>query len=149
MKEENIHTILINPNIATVQTSKGLANKVFFLPITPAYVEQVIRNERPDGILLSFGGQTALNCGVQLYESGILQKYSCNVLGTPIKSIQITEDRSLFAQKMADIQEKVAPCEAVNSLEEVRKSFLLKKKLNFNSNLFRRSCLLIDLVIPF
>jgi carbamoyl-phosphate synthase/aspartate carbamoyltransferase/dihydroorotase len=119
MKEENIYTVLINPNIATVQTSKGLANKVFFLPITPAYVEQIIRNERPDGILLSFGGQTALNCGFQLHELGILQKYSCHVLGTPIKSIQITEDRSLFAQKMADIGEKVAPCEAVNSLEEV------------------------------
>ena len=81
MKEENIQTILINPNIATVQTSKGLADKVFFLPITPAYVEQVIRNERPDGILLSFGGQTALNCGVQLHELGVLQRYSCNVLG--------------------------------------------------------------------
>ena len=81
MKEENIYTILVNPNIATVQTSKGLANKVFFLPITPAYVEQVIRNERPDGILLSFGGQTALNCGVQLHELDILSKYSCNVLG--------------------------------------------------------------------
>ncbi len=81
MNEENVYTILINPNIATVQTSKGLANKVFFLPITPAYVEQIIRNERPDGILLSFGGQTALNCGVQLYESGILKKYACNVLG--------------------------------------------------------------------
>ncbi|UJR35525.1 hypothetical protein I4U23_028279 [Adineta vaga] len=118
MNEENIYTVLINPNIATVQTSKGLANKVFFLPITPAYVEEVIRNERPDGILLSFGGQTALNCGVQLHESGILQKYACNVLGTPIKSIQVTEDRSLFAQKMANIGEKVAPCEAVLSLEE-------------------------------
>ncbi|CAF0784945.1 unnamed protein product [Rotaria sordida] len=118
MNEENVYTILINPNIATVQTSKGLANKVFFLPITPAYVEQVIRNERPNGILLSFGGQTALNCGIQLHESGILKKYACNVLGTPIKSIQVTEDRSLFAQKMADIGEKVAPCEAVNSLEE-------------------------------
>lgn len=81
MKEENIQTILINPNIATVQTSKGFADKVFFLPITPAYVEQVIRNERPDGILLSFGGQTALNCGVQLHELGVLQRYSCNVLG--------------------------------------------------------------------
>ncbi|CAF1336207.1 unnamed protein product [Adineta steineri] len=118
MNEEHIYTVLINPNIATVQTSKGLANKVFFLPITPAYVEQILRNERPDGILLSFGGQTALNCGVQLYESGILQKYSCNVLGTPIKSIQVTEDRALFAQKMAGIGEKVAPCEAVHSLEE-------------------------------
>ena len=81
MNEENIYSILINPNIATVQTSKGLANKVFFLPITPYYVEQVIRNERPNGILLSFGGQTALNCGVELYESGILEKYSCHVLG--------------------------------------------------------------------
>jgi carbamoylphosphate synthase large subunit len=81
MKEENIRTILINPNIATVQTSKGLADKIFFLPITPTYVEQVIRNERPDGILLSFGGQTALNCGVQLHEAGILKKYACNVLG--------------------------------------------------------------------
>lgn len=81
MNEENVYTILINPNIATVQTSKGLANKVFYLPITLTYVEQVIRNERPDGILLSFGGQTALNCGVELYEKGILKKYSCNVLG--------------------------------------------------------------------
>ncbi|CAF4122334.1 unnamed protein product [Rotaria sp. Silwood2] len=118
MNEENVYTILINPNIATVQTSKGLANKVFFLPITPAYVEQVIRNERPNGILLSFGGQTALNCGIQLHESGILKKYACNILGTPIESIQLTEDRSLFAQKMAGIGEKVAPCEAVHCLEE-------------------------------
>jgi carbamoyl-phosphate synthase/aspartate carbamoyltransferase/dihydroorotase len=119
MNEEHVHTVLINPNIATVQTSKGLASKVFFLPITPDFVEHVIRNERPDGILLSFGGQTALNCGVQLHESGILQKYACHVLGTPVRSIQITEDRSLFANKMADIGEKVAPCEPVHSLEEV------------------------------
>ena len=81
MIEENIYTVLVNPNIATVQTSKDLADKVFFLPITPTYVEQVIRNERPDGILLSFGGQTALNCGFQLHELDILQKYSCQVLG--------------------------------------------------------------------
>lgn len=81
LKEENVYTILINPNISTVQTSKGLATKVFFLPITPVYVEQVIHDERPTGILLSFGGQTALNCGIRLHESGILQKYGCHVLG--------------------------------------------------------------------
>ncbi|CAF1006251.1 unnamed protein product, partial [Didymodactylos carnosus] len=122
LKEENIHTILINPNIATIQTSKGLANKVYFLPIISFYVEQVIKNERPDGILLSFGGQTALNTGIELHETNILKKYGCNVLGTPVESIQITEDRSLFAQKMSDIGEKVAPCEAAATLEQALES---------------------------
>eukprot|EP00794_Sanderia_malayensis_P004695 gene4695-5310_t len=118
LKEEQIHTVLINPNIATVQTSKGLADKVYFLPITVEYVTQVIEVERPDGILLSFGGQTALNCGVKLQEIGVLQKYNVRVLGTPIRSIEWTEDRRLFAEKMAEIGEQVAPSEAVYSVDE-------------------------------
>ena len=89
MKEEGIETILINPNIATVQTSEGFADKIYFLPVTPYFVERVIEKERPDGILLSFGGQTALNCGVELYEGGVLEKYNVRVLGTPVQAIGI------------------------------------------------------------
>lgn len=118
MKEENIQTILINPNIATVQTSKGLADKVYFLPITPEYVTQVIKNERPDGVLLTFGGQTALNCGVELTKQGVLEKYKVRVLGTPVASIEMTEDRKIFVEKMEEINEHVAPSEAAMSVEQ-------------------------------
>ncbi|XP_043931401.1 CAD protein [Protopterus annectens] len=118
LKEENIQTVLINPNIATVQTSKGLADKVYFLPITAEYVTQVIKNERPDGILLTFGGQTALNCGVELTKQGILEKYNVSVLGTPVSSILMTEDRKIFVEKMEEINEHVAPSEAALSLDQ-------------------------------
>uniref|UniRef100_A0A8I6A9Y4 Multifunctional protein CAD n=1 Tax=Rattus norvegicus TaxID=10116 RepID=A0A8I6A9Y4_RAT len=120
LKEENIQTLLINPNIATVQTSQGLADKVYFLPITPHYVTQVIRNERPDGILLTFGGQTALNCGVELTKAGVLARYGVRVLGTPVETIELTEDRRAFAARMAEIGEHVAPSEAANSLEQAQ-----------------------------
>ncbi|XP_078506206.1 multifunctional protein CAD isoform X4 [Lissotriton helveticus] len=118
LKEENIHTVLINPNIATVQTSKGLADKVYFLPITADYVTEVIKNERPDGILLTFGGQTALNCGVELTKLGVLERYNVRVLGTPVASIEMTEDRKVFVEKMEEISEHVAPSEAASSLEQ-------------------------------
>lgn len=118
LKEEGIQTVLVNPNIATVQTSKGLADKVYFLPITADYVTQVIQSEHPDGILLSFGGQTALNCGIELQESGVLEKYDVHTLGTPVRSIVCTEDRKLFAEKLAEINEQVAPSYAVYSVEQ-------------------------------
>uniref|UniRef100_A0A8C4HMQ1 Multifunctional protein CAD n=1 Tax=Dicentrarchus labrax TaxID=13489 RepID=A0A8C4HMQ1_DICLA len=118
LKEENIQTVLINPNIATVQTSKGLADKVYFLPITAEYVTQVIKNERPDGVLLTFGGQTALNCGVELTKLGVLEKYKVKVLGTPVASIEMTEDRKIFVEKMEEINEHVAPSEAALSVEQ-------------------------------
>ncbi|XP_050186854.1 CAD protein isoform X1 [Myiozetetes cayanensis] len=120
LKEEGIQTVLINPNIATVQTSKGLADKVYFLPITPEYVTQVIRNERPDGVLLTFGGQTALNCGVELTKAGVLERYCVRVLGTPVASIEMTEDRKVFVEKMEEIGEHVAPSEAAASLEQAQ-----------------------------
>uniref|UniRef100_A0AAX7T6L1 Dihydroorotase n=1 Tax=Astatotilapia calliptera TaxID=8154 RepID=A0AAX7T6L1_ASTCA len=118
LKEENIQTVLINPNIATVQTSKDLADKVYFLPITAEYVTQVIKNERPDGVLLTFGGQTALNCGVELTKLGVLEKYKVQVLGTPVSSIEMTEDRKIFVEKMEEINEHVAPSEAALSVEQ-------------------------------
>ncbi|CAL8315987.1 unnamed protein product [Lota lota] len=118
LKEENIQTVLINPNIATVQTSKGLADKVYFLPITPEYVTQVIKNERPDGVLLAFGGQTALNCGMELTRLGVLEKYGVRVLGTPVAAIEMTEDRKAFVEKMEEISEHVAPSEAALSVEQ-------------------------------
>lgn len=121
LMEENIQTILINPNIATVQTTKKLADKVYFLPIIPSYVMQVIKSERPDGILLTFGGQTALNCGVELKRSGVLEKYNVKVLGTPVSSIEMTEDRKIFAEKMREIGEKVAPSDAAYCLDEALK----------------------------
>ena len=99
LKEEGIETILINPNIATVQTSEGVADKIYFLPVTPYFVEKVIAKERPDGVLLSFGGQTALNCGVALYKAGVFEKYNARVLGTPVQAIMDTEDRELFVEK--------------------------------------------------
>ncbi|KFB52100.1 AGAP000300-PA-like protein [Anopheles sinensis] len=118
LKEERIQTVLINPNIATVQTSKGLADKVYFLPLTVEYVEQVIKAERPGGVLLTFGGQTALNCGVELERAGVFSRYGIRILGTPIRSIIETEDRKLFAERVAEIGERVAPSAAVYSLGE-------------------------------
>ena len=118
MKEENIETVLINPNIATVQTSDGFADKIYFLPVTPYFVEKVIEKERPDGIFLAFGGQTALNCGVKLYESGILEKYDVQVLGTPVRAIMDTEDRELFVRKLDEIDVKTIKSEAVESVED-------------------------------
>ena len=116
MKEEGIATVLINPNIATVQTSEGIADKIYFLPVTPEYVERVIEKERPDGILLAFGGQTALNCGVALYEQGILEKYGVRVLGTPVQAIIDTEDRELFVHKLDEIDVNTIKSEAVESV---------------------------------
>jgi carbamoyl-phosphate synthase / aspartate carbamoyltransferase / dihydroorotase len=118
LREEKIQTVLINPNIATVQTSKGLADKVYFLPLTPEYVEQVIKAERPGGVLLTFGGQTALNCGVELEKADVFKKYGVSILGTPISSIIETEDRKIFAEKVNEIGEKVAPSAAVYSVLE-------------------------------
>ena len=106
LKEEGIETILINPNIATVQTSEQVADKVYFLPVTAYFVEKVIQKEAPQGILLAFGGQTALNCGVELYEAGILDKYNVKVLGTPVQAIMDTEDREFFNAKLAEINVK-------------------------------------------
>ena len=100
LREEGIETVLINPNIATVQTSEGVADQIYFLPVQPYFVERVIQKEKPDGILLSFGGQTALNCGVELYRQGILEKYNVKVLGTPVQAIMDTEDRELFVEKL-------------------------------------------------
>ncbi|XP_003704308.2 carbamoyl-phosphate synthetase 2, aspartate transcarbamylase, and dihydroorotase rudimentary [Megachile rotundata] len=118
LREECVQTLLINPNIATVQTSKGMADKVYFLPIIPEYVEEVIRSERPDGVLLTFGGQTALNCGVELEKNGVFEKYRVRILGTPIQSVIETEDRKLFAERIAQLNEKVAPSAAVYSIQE-------------------------------
>ena len=118
MREEGIETVLINPNIATIQTSEGIADKVYFLPITPYFVEKVIQKERPDSILLAFGGQTALNCGTELYEKGILKKYGVRVLGTSVDTIMITEDRDLFVKKLNEIDAKTPQSIAVGSLKD-------------------------------
>lgn len=118
LKEANIQTVLINPNIATVQTSKGLADKVYFLPLVPEYVEQVICSERPSGVLLTFGGQTGLNCGIELQYRGVFDKYNCKILGTPIQAIIDTEDRKVFSQRIAEIGEQVAPSMAAHSVQE-------------------------------
>lgn len=118
MKEEGINTVLINPNIATVQTSEGFADKIYFLPVTPYFVEKVIEKERPDGIMLAFGGQTALNCGVALYESGVLEKYGVEVMGTPVRAIMDTEDRELFIKKLDEINVKTIKSEAVNTIAD-------------------------------
>ena len=122
LKEEGIHSVLINPNIATVQTSKDVADTVYFQPVTPEFVERVIEKERPDGILLSFGGQTALNCGVELYEKGILEKYGVKVLGTPVQAIIDTEDRDLFVKKLDEIGVKTIKSEACSTVEEVQRA---------------------------
>ena len=122
LKEEGIKTVLINPNIATVQTSEGVADKIYFLPVTPYFVEKVIEKERPDGVLLSFGGQTALNCGVALYKEGVFEKYGTRVLGTPVQAIMDTEDRELFIKKLDEINVKTIKSEAVESIEEARRA---------------------------
>jgi len=118
LKEENVNVVLINPNIATVQTSSNMANNVYFLPVTPEYVTRVIEKERPDGILLQFGGQTALNCGIKLKENGILEHYGVRVLGTPVETIEMTEDRQVFAEKLAEVNEKVAPSATATNIKE-------------------------------
>eukprot|EP01064_Diplonema_japonicum_P030273 TRINITY_DN5103_c0_g1_i1.p1 TRINITY_DN5103_c0_g1~~TRINITY_DN5103_c0_g1_i1.p1 ORF type:complete len:1852 (+),score=476.78 TRINITY_DN5103_c0_g1_i1:65-5557(+) len=118
IKEEGIETVLINPNVATVQTAVGLADHIYYTPITVPYVEDVIKKEKPDGIMLGFGGQTALNCGLQLQKQGILRKYNVRVLGTPTKAIEISEDREMFAETLKQIHEKLAPSQAVSSIEE-------------------------------
>lgn len=120
LKEEGIETILINPNIATVQTSEGVADHIYFLPVTPYFVERVIEKERPEGILLAFGGQTALNCGVELYRSGVLEKYNLQVLGTPVQAIMDTEDRELFVEKLNEIDVKTIKSEACENIEKAR-----------------------------
>jgi carbamoyl-phosphate synthase large subunit len=122
LREEGIETILINPNIATVQTSENIADKIYFLPVTPDFVERVIKKEKPQGILLAFGGQTALNCGIKLEDSGILEKYKVRVLGTPVQAIKDTEDRDLFVQKLNQISVKTARSFAVNNLDEAYKA---------------------------
>ena len=122
LKEEGIETVLINPNIATVQTSEGVADKIYFLPVTPYFVEKVISKERPDGVLLSFGGQTALNCGVALYQEGVFEKYGVQVLGTPVQAIMDTEDRELFVKKLDEINVKTIKSEACENIEQARKA---------------------------
>ena len=122
LKEEGIQTVLINPNIATVQTSEGVADQIYFLPVTPYFVERVIEKERPDGVLLSFGGQTALNCGVALYRDGIFEKYGVQVLGTPVQAIMDTEDRELFVERLNEIEVKTIKSEAVENIEDARRA---------------------------
>ena len=122
LREEGVETVLINPNIATVQTSEGVADKIYFLPVQPYFVERVIQQEKPDGILLAFGGQTALNCGVELYQSGVLEKYNVKVLGTPVQAIMDTEDRELFVQKLDEINVKTIKSHACENIEEARKA---------------------------
>ena len=122
LKEEGIETILINPNIATVQTSEGVADQIYFLPVTPYFVEKVIQKEQPDGIMLAFGGQTALNCGVELYKEGILEKYNVKVLGTPVQAIIDTEDRELFIEKLNEIDVKTIKSEAVENAIDARRA---------------------------
>ena len=120
LKEEGIETVLINPNIATVQTSEGFADKIYFLPVTPLFVRKVIEKERPDGIMLAFGGQTALNCGVTLYQDGVLEEYGVDVLGTPVQAIMDTEDRELFVERLNEIDVKTISSEACTDLDEAR-----------------------------
>ena len=122
LREEGVQTVLINPNIATVQTSEGVADQIYFLPVQPYFVERVIQKERPDGILLAFGGQTALNCGVELYRSGVLEKYGVKVLGTPVQAIMDTEDRELFVDKLNEIDVKTIKSEACETIEQARRA---------------------------
>ena len=122
LREEGIQTVLINPNIATVQTSEGVADQIYFLPVQPYFVERVIQKERPDGILLAFGGQTALNCGVALDQSGVLKKYGVRVLGTPVKAIMDTEDRELFVERLNEINVKTIKSTACENIEQARKA---------------------------
>src|SRR5437660_2273689 len=118
LKEEGVQTILINPNIATIQTSQLLADRVYFLPVTPHFVEKIIEREQPDGILLSFGGQTALNCGIELFQQGILEKYNVQVLGTPISAIILTEDRQEFAEHLHGIHIPTPQSRSAETLED-------------------------------
>lgn len=122
LKEEGIETVLINPNIATVQTSEGVADRIYFLPVTPYFVEKVIQKEQPQGVMLAFGGQTALNCGVELFRAGILDKYNLKVLGTPVQAIMDTEDRELFVDKLNEIDIKTIKSEACETIEDARKA---------------------------
>ncbi len=122
LREEGVQTVLINPNIATVQTSEGVADQIYFLPVQPYFVERVIQKERPDGILLAFGGQTALNCGVELYKSGVLEKYGVKVLGTPVQAIMDTEDRELFVKKLDEIDVKTIKSHACNNIDAARQA---------------------------
>ena len=122
LKEEGIRTVLINPNIATVQTSKGIADKVYFQPVEPSFVERIIQKERPDGILLSFGGQTALNCGVRLHRDGVLSRYGVRVLGTPVETIIDTEDRDRFVRRLDEIGVKTIRSQACSDVDEVRRA---------------------------
>ncbi len=122
MREEGIRTVLVNPNIATVQTSEGIADEIYFLPVTPYFIEKVIEKERPEGILLAFGGQTALNCGVALYQSGVLEKYNVSVLGTQVEAIVNTEDRDLFVERLNEIDVKTIKSQAAGNLDEARQA---------------------------
>ena len=128
LKEEGVYTILINPNIATIQTSEDIADKIYFLPVTAHFVEKVIQKERPDGILLAFGGQTALNCGVELFRKGILEKYNIQVVGTPVQSIINTEDREIFAGILREIDVLTPKSIACESIEAAR---VAAEKLGF------------------
>jgi carbamoyl-phosphate synthase large subunit len=128
LREEGIRSVLINPNIATIQTSEGIADTVYFLPITSYFVEEVIKKERPDGIMLAFGGQTSLNCGTELYQKGILQQYGVNVLGTSVEAIMYTEDRELFTRKLAEVQIKTPVSQAVTNLDD---AILAAEKIGF------------------
>ena len=131
-KEEGIHVVLMNPNIATVQTDKGLADSVYFLPLTESFAEEVIQKERPDAISLSFGGQTALNLGLSLEESGILKKYGVRVLGTPVSTIRDTEDRELFIKRLNEIGVKTAKSRAVKNIPDGLKAVLpLRRQVPF------------------
>src|SRR3989344_4242494 len=125
LKEEGIKTIVINPNIATVQTSRGFADEVYFLPVTPYFVEEVMKKEKPDGILLSFGGQTALNCGLELEKNGVFRKHGVKVLGTPVKSIELTEDRELFNRELkkigVDVPKSIATDSAKSAIAAAKK----------------------------
>src|SRR4030043_2326220 len=122
LHEENIETVLINPNIATVQTSEKIAGKVYFLPVTPWFVEKVISKEKPDGILLSFGGQTALNCGIELYRQEVLSRYNVKVIGTPVQAIIDTEDRARFIDRLNEIHIKTPRSKAVQTVSEAKKA---------------------------
>ena len=120
--EEGVETVLINPNIATVQTSEGVADHIYYLPVQPHFVERVIQKEKPDGILKIFGGQRALNCGAAHYEEGILEKYGVKVLGTPVQAIMDTEDRELFVEKLDEIDVKTIKSEACENMEQAQKA---------------------------
>ena len=144
LKEEGIYTVLINPNIATVQTSEGVADQIYFLPVTPYFVEKVIEKERPDGVMLAFGGQTALNCGVALYKDGVFEKYGVKVLGTPVQAIIDTEDREIFVHKLNEIKAVADRCSVLrkgkyigtidvkDTSKEELSEMMVGRKVNFN-----------------